>query len=100
VFHGHQSPGAAETGADTDFQGNFLVRRPSSIDTGVVGNIFEDFSAWGARIGRSNLDSRLKCPRAMASLPESMVFSMGSFKGRNGLVGAGGESGYLVANGF
>jgi hypothetical protein len=50
----NQRTGATETGSDTDFQGNFFIRRPGRIDLFIPGGIFQNFGTWCARVSGGN----------------------------------------------
>ncbi len=57
MLHGGHGAGAAERGADGDFQGDFFIRRPGGVDVRIFDEVFEDFSAWRSGIGGGDVDA-------------------------------------------
>jgi len=59
VFHGSQGAFAGIGCADGHVHGHFFVGGPFGVDVGEEGEIFEDFGAGGARVGRGHLHAGL-----------------------------------------
>jgi len=59
MLHGRQRSPAGIRRADRYVHGHLLVGRPFRVDVGEARQLFEDFRAWGAGIGRSHRYTRL-----------------------------------------